>query len=543
MIAYSIEVSICWALFLLLYRMLLSKETFFELNRAYLLSAVLLGLLLPLFRAAVETPVAAVNPGYWLETVTIGAANAEMVPVDGSSTFNWMNLLAWVYWLGVALMSLRLLYGLFRIAQIWLRAERRMYGGYQLVLTDQMHLPFSFLGALFWSRHIPLEGKEANCMLCHEETHIRQRHSLDVLLFELLNIVFWFSPFLYYLKKDLRAVHEYLADARVLRQTSKKQYGQLLLRQHSSGPRLAFSHSFNQSQLKKRFQMMIKTPSQRLALLKYCLTLPLGAFLLLLFAAVPADAQEAPAPPPAPTAPAPPPPSAPEQAAPVVTDDVFKVVEVMPSFPGCEDQMGQDGYHACAQRAMLNFMYENIRYPKDAKDNDIQGTVVVQFIVEKDGSLRDIAVVRDIGGGCGEEVQRMVASMPKWHPGKQSGKTVRVQLNLPVRFQMDKEEEAPADTRQGAAETKPELELKQFVATPNPGNGIFQISMKLPSTEPLRLRVYDAQGRLHQTTERAVAQTALKDELDISHLPAGTYYLQIEQGGKVKTEKLVLVRD
>lgn len=292
-------------------------------------------------------------------------------------------------------MSLRLVYGLLRIALLQRRSQRHWHQGYQVMLTDYVHLPFSFLGTLYWSRQVCLEGEEAEVMLRHEQTHIRQQHSLDVLLFELLSIAFWCRPFIHLLKKDLRAVHEYLADAQVLQHTSKKQYGQLLLRHHSSGSSLAFSHSFSQTQLKKRFVMMIKSPSRRLALLKYSLTLPLGAFLLLLFAAAPVKAQDAPAPPPLP----PPPPPALNQADAQNTDEVFKVVEDMPSFPGCEDKIGQDDYHSCSQMAMLQYIYENIRYPEEAKQSAIQGTIVVRFIVEKDGSLTDIVVVRDVGGG------------------------------------------------------------------------------------------------------------------------------------------------
>lgn len=436
MLSYFIEVSICWAFFWLLYRLLLSRETFFVLNRAYLLLAALLGLLLPLLRVNLDTPVATANPGYWLETVTIGTRdNPAPIPnlaeLPGAS-YSWLDAILWIYWVGVALLSLRLMYGLLRIALLRARSQRHWHQGYEVMLTDYVHLPFSFLGTLYWSRQVPLEGEEAEVMLRHEHTHIRQWHSLDVLLFELLSIAFWCSPFIYALKQDLRAVHEYLADAQVLQHIPKKQYGQLLLRHHSSGRSLAFSHSFSQTQLKKRFVMMIQSPSRRLALLKYSLALPLGAFLLLLFAAAPVEAQDAPPPPPPP-----PPPPALNQADALNTDEVFKVVDEMPSFPGCEDKIGQDDYHSCAQMAMLQYIYENIRYPEEAKQSAIEGIIVVRFIVEKDGSLTDIVVVRDVGGGAGQEVQRVVASMPKWNPGKQNGETVRVQFHLPVRFQLE----------------------------------------------------------------------------------------------------------
>lgn len=103
---------------------------------------------------------------------------------------------------------------------------------------------------------------------------------------------------------------------------------------------------------------------------------------------------------------------------------VFKFVQQMPSFPG-----GQD--------SLMKYLHENIHYPEVARKNAIQGTVVVQFIVGRDGKLRDFTVVsRKLGGGLEEEAIRVVKAMPDWIPGKQDGKTVNVQYSLPVRFEL-----------------------------------------------------------------------------------------------------------
>jgi len=138
--------------------------------------------------------------------------------------------------------------------------------------------------------------------------------------------------------------------------------------------------------------------------------------------------EEAPPPPP------PPPPPEPE------VEEIFRVVEQMPRFPGCEDEGSKEEKDACAQKKLLEYIYKNVKYPAIARENGIQGRVVLQFVVEKDGSITDINVVRDIGAGCGEEAQRVVESMnnmpQKWTPGKQRGKSVRVQFTLPVSFKL-----------------------------------------------------------------------------------------------------------
>lgn len=122
-------------------------------------------------------------------------------------------------------------------------------------------------------------------------------------------------------------------------------------------------------------------------------------------------------------------------------EEVLKVAEEAPRFPGCEDQGSIEAKKKCADIKMLEYLYKNIRYPAEAKEKGVQGRVVVSFVVEKDGSISNVKVVRDIGAGCGEESIRVVNSMDelagKWIPGKMKGNPVRVQFNLPVSFRLN----------------------------------------------------------------------------------------------------------
>ena len=107
----------------------------------------------------------------------------------------------------------------------------------------------------------------------------------------------------------------------------------------------------------------------------------------------------------------------------VVEQEIFKIVEEMPSYPGGEAKL-------------MEFVAKNIKYPQIARETGIQGRVFVNFVVEPDGSVSNVSVLRGIGGGCDEEAMRVVKSMPKWKPGKQRGKAVRVQYMLPVNFRL-----------------------------------------------------------------------------------------------------------
>lgn len=104
-------------------------------------------------------------------------------------------------------------------------------------------------------------------------------------------------------------------------------------------------------------------------------------------------------------------------------EDIFVFVEENPEYPGGE-------------AAMYKYFEENIKYPDLARNGNIEGKVFVRFVVEKDGSISNVRVMRDIGGGCGAEAMRVVKSMPKWKPGKQRGKAVRAEFNLPVNFKL-----------------------------------------------------------------------------------------------------------
>jgi protein TonB len=134
-------------------------------------------------------------------------------------------------------------------------------------------------------------------------------------------------------------------------------------------------------------------------------------------------------------APPPPPPPPPEE----FEDEIFKVVEQMPRFPGCEESGGTNlEKKDCATQKLYRFIYDNIKYPTLARETGIQGSVVMSFVVNKDGTVEQIKILRDPGAGCGTEAERVVKLMNekniKWMPGKQRGKPVRVQFILPIKF-------------------------------------------------------------------------------------------------------------
>ena len=121
---------------------------------------------------------------------------------------------------------------------------------------------------------------------------------------------------------------------------------------------------------------------------------------------------------------------------------IFKVVDQMPRFYSeeCESLSTEEEKKQCATIECLKYVYKNVEYPEIARSNNVQGTVVVSFVVETDGSISNARLIRDIGATCGKASLKVIKEMPDWVPGIQNGEPVRVQYNLPIKFQLEQKE-------------------------------------------------------------------------------------------------------
>jgi BlaR1 peptidase M56/Putative peptidoglycan binding domain len=281
MLHYLLQTQITWLLFYGLYAATLSRETFFRLNRVYLLTTLLLGIILPLVPTLIDFSMVKAPP---LLTPIVGSA-AEWTPVFKANTegvaFPLWKLISGVYSLGFTIALGRFLTGLRQIYQLYKAGEHEEWDGSTLVYTEGVHLPFSFFRWIFINPQV-VAFEDYEHIIAHEQAHARQRHSLDVLFITLVGVVFWWSPLVYLYKKSLRNVHEYLADDAVLSAVALPDYGDLLLRQADYKAAFPLANHFIFSQLKKRFLMMTRKPSAAFASAKYVIAAPL---IVLLFAA------------------------------------------------------------------------------------------------------------------------------------------------------------------------------------------------------------------------------------------------------------------
>jgi len=286
MFSYILQVTLCWSAFYLLYLGLLRKETFFHINRWYLLGTLAIGLLIP-FIEWQPSPVIEHHPTYEIAIEPIqfqmGQLEQSIEAASQSSILDWTDICLAIYLSGVLFFMALLLHGLWKIWKLYRKGEVETQGNIRVVYTPESHLPFSFFNYLFWSKHFESEHQEKAQILRHEEAHIYQWHTLDVLFLELLNILFWCSPIIYFYRKSLRTTHEYLADALVLKDTKRKEYGHLLLKQSLSGIQIALANHFIHSQLKNRILMMTRNQSRKRNLMKYLPLLPILLLAILIF--------------------------------------------------------------------------------------------------------------------------------------------------------------------------------------------------------------------------------------------------------------------
>ena len=461
------------------YRLTVSRDTFFGLRRLTLWLIYAVVLMVP-----------ALNLEYWVrDTPTmVSMANVYadtfypvVVVKAQASGITWMDMLLGIYWVGVAVLSLRLVWQLFCIIRLVVISRKQEVEGITVHLLKGEGSPFSFFRWVFMYPST-LEGRQLHEVMVHECTHVSGLHSLDTLFSELFSIACWFNPFAWLMKQEVRMNLEYLADESVLSDgNARKSYQYHLLglayRQPNESTKIA--NNFNLLPLKKKIKMMNKRRTSEIGKAKYLLFAPLAGVLLMVSniesvareigeqipevaevqqkaeqalnadVAVanpmakdavemmnPAEAEEMEADKAAEAALI-----AVEQAKQAAeekvktkpqTDTTKKknswdcIPETMPYFPG-------------GNVLMLKYLADNIKYPASAVKAKKQGRVIVGFIVQKDGSITHAKIVRSIDPELDAEALRVVKGMPKWTPGTQLGKPVSVKYTLPVKFSLQKD--------------------------------------------------------------------------------------------------------
>ncbi|RYC50624.1 M56 family metallopeptidase [Flagellimonas olearia] len=425
MITYILECLVFQLVFLLAYDLFLKKETFFQWNRVYLLVTFVLSLVLPWVKIEVFKTV---MPQEFAEIpVLMYQLDGVVLGVESATRF-W-EVLPWYYWimgLGSVVAAGWLVHKLFQIIKLKRDGVVEHHPDFTKIMVKESVLAFSFFRNIFLGGNIEKE-KEVR-IIAHELVHIKQWHSLDLLFFELARIAFWFNPLVYVYQNRMAELHEFIADAKAVKQ-HKKEHFQMLLSEAFQTQNISFVNQFfNQSLIKKRIVMLQKKKSKAIWQLKYVVLLPLVLGMLVytscevgkednneeVNSSIPLTA---------------------------VKKIPFGVVDEAPIFPGCEDA---EDKRACFVENLQKHISKHFNYPKEAQEKGIQGRVAVIFIIDANGKIVDIRK-RGPHELLENEAVRIIEKLPQVQPGKQNGNAVNVAFSVPITFQLENGPEVGVD--------------------------------------------------------------------------------------------------
>lgn len=456
-----------------MYFLILENEKMAVFNRFYLLLSILFSFTLPF----ITIEVLADTSNEILQETVIKPGNTIIAVADDS--INYLQLVFWIlYGIGTLFFLFRFIKNINNITSRIKRNPIVKYKNAKLVLLEEKTLPHTFLNTIFINKS-DYENRNIEAELyTHELTHVIQKHTLDILFIELIKCVFWFNPILIFYKKAIQLNHEFLADEKVINSYNNiPVYQSLLLSKANEKQPYYLASNLNYLVTKKRLIMMSKKTPKSIAILKKVALMPIIAGLIFLLC-VKSIAQEKVNVPKNTAAnsnpkveisyfdnttfkiinnegavisekkfseltseekgkiPPPPPPLDQNSSKKTIEEykdqkNLEKVIElktndiqqsatledtVKPSFPG-------------GMVLFYKYVGNNFKIPENFKGS---GKIYIKFFVEKDGSLSDIEIIRDLGFGLGNEAVRVIKNSPKWIPGQVNGEPVRMMYSLPI---------------------------------------------------------------------------------------------------------------
>lgn len=459
--------------FYLVYSLMLSRDTSYVRNRMFILISLASSLILPIFTLQTLKPMNIQFFGKFLSEVFITANGNGSESLASKTTLpELLQIIYTIYIGGVIVLIIKLLLDIVNL--IFLIARQKNEGSRIIRFHGFNTSGFSAMGYIFINTR--LSPEEAGEIIRHEQNHLERNHFIDIVFIEIVKAFQWFNPVVYLFNRSLRAIHEYQADQGCLRSgVPMVNYQSLLISQVFKSRAFNLTNSFsNPSLIKKRMIMMTKKRTAAIASLKLFLAFPVVGFVFLAisaykeipgtvyniapineispaFSSVPASNPSsektisAPASskpkqssvitsetmPPPPPPPPPPPVTSTESGKPeviVVREEVpaesenpFVVVEEMPMFPG-------------GDKELLKFIGANTNYPEDAKQQNIQGKVIIRFCVTAKGGISQVSVLKGVSPELDAEGIRVVNTLPEFKPGKQGGKPVPVWYMVPITF-------------------------------------------------------------------------------------------------------------
>ena len=412
-IAYIARAGLYLSLFYAFYLLVMRRTTFFRLNRVLLLAGSYLCLLLPLIRLRT------INVSVFAEPLTMVAAGEEAGAVQAA--FPWQTVLMIIYLAGMLATLILYSVSTWKMKRVITKGAATEMDGCRLVLTEDEISSFS------WGRNVVMSRKDYEdnpAIFTHEKMHVKCRHSLDLILFLPVQLLFWWNPLVWITREELRLLHEYEADEGVIQKgIDATQYQLLLVRKAVGENRFTLASGFQHAQLKKRIAMMLKSSSSRWMRWSYLALIPV--LTVFMFACNPSKSQNA------------------QESEPVPAADKLKVETKVSSDVADQDAVSfsdverKPTFNGGDANEFARWVNSQLKYPEQAKTDGAEGRVMLQFTIGTDGAIRDVKVLRSAREDLDAEAVRVVSSSPKWEPGANAdGKLVPVTFNFPIVYQL-----------------------------------------------------------------------------------------------------------
>lgn len=476
LINYIFEANGGLLLLLIFYKIILKEETNFKLLRFFLLGGILLSILFPLIHIGAPhqnniPTLSEVMPKNWLPEIIV---TGESYQSNATQPYSIWMIIGGVYGTGVLLSMTLMLVRIMSLIAVMRNQNTYKLDKFHVIESAENKPTFSFFNFIYIGNARTLTPYEKERIIQHETVHARQLHSLDILLVSLLGVFFWFNPFIKTYKKVFVQLHEFEADARAVENADADKYCNLLARVALQSADFKLANHFNNSLTLKRIQMMrtIKSKIKGWKIIACSAIVPILFFFIACQdqitgetkPGIPAEAQERflefqk---------------NYPGETFIVEYDEnadarlaelenkygkathivlftiqvdgksrdfsmiqygpsqekIFTIVEQQPEFPGGIDPL-------------MNFLRENIRYPLSSRQAGHEGTVYVEMVIDKDGSVTEVKAMKGVDQALDAEAVRVVKLLPRWKPGSQNGRNVRTQFIIPIKFKLDLKDKA-----------------------------------------------------------------------------------------------------
>lgn len=416
---YILEVNVYIAIFALCYYFLFRNEPYHRMNRWVILGCISIAFLIPAL--PLNTPQAIVTQTINLDPVLISAKSDIAHTPTG---YNFPSAVSLLYLIGFTVSSVLILIRIRALLHLLRMDIDSKSDKIKFVTNASIQSPASIFKTIFLNGQLPEESR--HYIVAHERVHIREKHSLDVLFMQAVQALCWFNPAIYSFRKALEASHEFRADEVVAqRHPDIQKYSKIILSQALDIHPQNLTHQFSKPNLlKRRIMMLSKQTKRRTSLLKYLILIPIIGGALILNACTETENQDTP--------------KALQsqdkagdqganatnsEAVKVEGTDVYSLADVQPEYPG-------------GQKALMQFLSERIKYPESCKQEGVEGTVYIGFVIDRAGNPTDMKVLKSPDERLSANAMGVLAQMPQWTPGKVDGETVKVQYNLPVKYQL-----------------------------------------------------------------------------------------------------------